>query len=122
MSNMIQTALAWKLAWFKAISGIMIVGLTAVNASIAGADICTPHTAKVVLFWSSILVISLKSLDMFMDHTINNLKKTSNPLGLSDFDSGHVTTTTTEKTEDTEKPAVIQTTVDITKTPTETNK
>jgi hypothetical protein len=101
MSNtMIQAALAWRLAWFKAISGILIVGLTAANAGISGADICTPHTAKVILFWTSIFILTIKSLDMFMDQTINNLKKFSNPLGLETGDTAVITkqTDTTQVT------------------------
>lgn len=88
---MIRLALSWKLAWFKCFVGAFVIMATTVDASLVEADIVSAHTAKVIIFIISTLIVGFKSVDMFVDQTINNIKRNGDPLGLLSGDTTQIT-------------------------------
>lgn len=90
MRNMIQVALSWKLAIFKAVNGWFTVMSMSVIAGITALDGVNPATAKLVIFILTALVAGNKFIDGFLDQTIANIKRSSDPLGLT-IDTSQIT-------------------------------
>lgn len=82
MSDFLRTAVAWKLAIFKGVNGwFTVVAMT----FIAGVDELPglePGTLKVIKLALACVVAGNKFVDGFLDQTVNNLRRSQDPLGL----------------------------------------
>jgi hypothetical protein len=86
MSDYIKSALAWKLAIFKGVNGWLIAVCLVLFA--VDIDWDTMNTWSKVRFFGCAILAGMKFLDGFLDQTINNIKKTRNPLGVTEIEKG----------------------------------
>lgn len=95
MSDFIKSAIAWKLAFFKGMNGWIL----AVCLVLFASDFDWDHASKFAKArWIIMgLCAGFKFLDGFLDQTVNNIRASRNPLGLT-------VTTSTGNTETTTKP------------------
>lgn len=84
MSDLLKSAVAWKLAIFKGINGwFTVVAMTFIAGvdEIPGLD---PGTLKIVKLSLACVVAGNKFVDGFLDTTVQNLRRSQDPLGISD--------------------------------------
>lgn len=70
MKNAWNNITYWKLSIYKCISGSFIVGLTFLVTSLSNMEWANMSTQSKITLIAGMIVASLKSVDMFLDQTL----------------------------------------------------
>ena len=75
----IAKAFYWKMAVWKGIVGVIIVGCSTAIASLPAQDWIPANKLKIILFFMGIFMAVVKAVDMLLDQTIARLKQDQPP-------------------------------------------